>query len=70
MRDFPNGAVRGREAKQDPLSSPECGSPKRNRFYALRAKDQIWMMMMFLSSCIFLFGLMLSFKVFSRKFLM
>ena len=38
MRDFPNFASRGLEAKQDPPSAPEDGAPKRNLFFALRAR--------------------------------
>ena len=38
MRDCPNVASRGREAKQDPPRVAEGGAPKRNLLYALLAK--------------------------------
>ena len=38
VRDFPNVAAIGKEAKKYPPRVVEGGSPKRNHFYALGAK--------------------------------
>ncbi|TMX02941.1 hypothetical protein EJD97_019202 [Solanum chilense] len=38
VRDFPNGAARGKEFKQDPPSVLEGGASKTNLFYALQAR--------------------------------